>query len=218
MPYLVPSEEDMPETRRLALDAFLTARRLSDAERRLKGFSPSDRSPEVREAIEERDLAAADWHRARDRLDHFLEESGGKKPRDWPEGVSSTLKGIGAMTRWGLDLIIAWPDVMTRLEEDVKSLPGGAIDSKGSPGSSDELHETDRKFLRALGRLGAFDRQSKTTRGQVASDRLEDIGHVDSQHFENCVAKLKRLRLIETARGLHGGVWLTREGKDRIPS
>jgi hypothetical protein len=84
--------------------------------------------------------------------------------------------------------------------------------------TDDELNDTDWKILRALGRLNAFDRQNRTTRAKVGCDRIERVGNVDSQHFENSIAKLKRLQLIETARGPMGGVWMTPEGKKLLPS
>jgi hypothetical protein len=85
------------------------------------------------------------------------------------------------------------------------------------PGNTgDRLCDTDRKLLRVLHRLRAFDHGSKTTRNAVANDWKERIGSADSKHFKKSVAKLKQLGLIHTAIGPKGGVWLTPKGRDLI--
>jgi hypothetical protein len=222
MPDRVPSAEDLRVIRRLALDAHRAARRYSDAERRLKGFSRRDRSPELRAAIEERDLAAAEWCTTRDRCASFLEESRATNPRGWPEGDLSKLEEIRSMLRWTPSFFFSGgPDeILTRLEEAIESLPGGAIDPEGSPGSPDELNETDRTILRRLAQLRAFDRGSRKTKKSVVEDPADFIANVDSKHIQKSFTKLKgpRMGLIETRVGADGGVWLTARGREMTAS
>jgi hypothetical protein len=163
-----------------------------------------------------REGARRDAVRALARLRGYYQRAGATDPRGWPKKTTQTLRTIGRLFENYPDS--PPPSDFPGLEEDVYALVDAASErsrAAGAGSSPDELSDVARRILGILVRLKAFGPESHTTLGAIAEDPVERIGNRDSQHFRRAVALLKDLRLIKTATGPRGGVWLTPEGKKR---
>jgi hypothetical protein len=134
MPDRIPLPEHLRKIRLLALAFIGACRRLKDAE---------DRCQASAGAIIDLPGANKGWHAARDLLDCFLSESGGKAPYGWPEAVERTLRKITSMLEWSPDFIFAWPDEIPELEAEIESLAAVATDA-GEEGSRIPSPNADR--------------------------------------------------------------------------
>ena len=76
-----------------------------------------------------------------------------------------------------------------------------------------DLTETDRRFLKRLVTLRAFDKPSNAKSSAVIKDPKDFIGQRTSGHVTKCIGKLKGLELIKSGPGPNGGYWLTPKGK-----
>jgi hypothetical protein len=117
-----PSSEELQEILRRALSCLHAVRQFRDAEHRMRGFSPRDRSVQACEAIDEYQHAVGAWRAERDELRSYLDKSGGRAPVGWPPSVSDTLRKITSMLEWGPDFIFDGPDEIPALEAEIESL------------------------------------------------------------------------------------------------
>jgi hypothetical protein len=122
MPDRVPSPEALQQIRLRALHYIHAARQLRDAQYRYRGVSPHRRPAKVRGAVDEKWRVFTAWDAARDHLKLYLRKSGGMEPWGWPVGVWATLRKIALMLKRGWEFVVAEPDEMPGLEEEIKSL------------------------------------------------------------------------------------------------
>jgi hypothetical protein len=115
----LPSPEALRRICLLALAFIGACRRLKDVNDRLRASAG---------AVVDHPGAFKAWHAARDLLDRFLSESGGKAPLGWPPAVERTLRKITSAIEWDADFLFRWPPEIPELEAEIESLVAVATD------------------------------------------------------------------------------------------
>jgi hypothetical protein len=189
----VPSPEALREVRLQALSCFHAARQLRDAEHRMRGFSPRERSTEKDKVVKEYRRAHGEWHAARHRLDSFHSTSGWKSPYGWTPSVTDTLHRIAWMLEWLPDFIFDWPDEIAGLEAEIDSLAAAATEAcsreevterehRDQPARADGSHVPPRNEERDR---FIYDERSKSppTPWKDIVDKVNR--HADWEHFKH---------------------------------